>query len=103
MMARHKCYFDMQGRYHPCPGMDRMLDLLEPKLRIDTIINLETGQEYEIGPAIQPRKKEKLPGLLLNHCPFCLKEACNKQNSLAIPDDKIEYYPKQPLAAERAK
>lgn len=85
---KHRCYFDINGRIQVCPGMNTLLDMLEPKVVIENLFNFKTGKERDLGVAIQKTKKHK--GLLFTVCPFCGNPAHDANNTLKTTE--VPYY-----------
>jgi hypothetical protein len=85
---KHKCFFDMKGIFHPCPGATAMLEYCAPKLEIRQLINMKNGEERDLGIVIPSTKKHK--GLVLNFCPFCQQKVCNHKDDQRT--ENIPYY-----------
>jgi hypothetical protein len=91
-MPNHKCYFDEQGVFHACTGMDYMLEL-DSHIEVKTLFSFKDGKMRDLGPTIRRTKKKQ--GLVLSFCPFCQQPVDNSQNNLSVPKQKIPYYPKE--------
>jgi hypothetical protein len=86
----HKCFYDRESNFNPCPGLDRVLEY-DKGIHSPLIFNFNTGEQRNAYVAYKKNRKDK--GIAFNVCPFCSQPILNDKKQLNT--DKIPYYDEQ--------